>query len=45
MCLDMQLTCWNYIELKVDSEDAYSSCILDVDIEKQALTYLNPMVK
>ncbi|XWS44656.1 hypothetical protein CRYUN_Cryun15aG0067000 [Craigia yunnanensis] len=33
-CLDAQLSCENCIDLKVDSEDAYSSCILDIDIEK-----------
>ncbi|XP_022774975.1 uncharacterized protein LOC111316971 isoform X2 [Durio zibethinus] len=35
MCLDAQLSCQNYIDLKVDSEDAYSSCILDTNIEKE----------
>ncbi|MBA0742180.1 hypothetical protein Gogos_015263 [Gossypium gossypioides] len=35
MCLDAQLSCQNCIDLKVDSEDAYSSCILDINIEKE----------
>ncbi|KAB2058124.1 hypothetical protein ES319_A11G213300v1 [Gossypium barbadense] len=35
MCLDEQLSCQNCIDLKVDSEDAYSSCILDINIEKE----------
>ncbi|KAE8696243.1 RAB GTPase H1E isoform 1 [Hibiscus syriacus] len=35
MRLDAQLSCHNCIDLKVDSEDAYSSCILDVNIEKE----------
>ncbi|XWS29529.1 hypothetical protein CRYUN_Cryun24cG0036900 [Craigia yunnanensis] len=34
MCLDAQLSCQNCIDLKMDSEDAYSSCILDINIEK-----------
>ncbi|XWS41576.1 hypothetical protein CRYUN_Cryun17cG0093600 [Craigia yunnanensis] len=34
-CLDAQLSCQNCIDLKVDSEDAYSSCILDINIEKE----------
>ncbi|KAK8556688.1 hypothetical protein V6N13_064704 [Hibiscus sabdariffa] len=35
MCLDAQLSCHNCIDLKVDKEDAYSSCILDINIEKE----------
>ncbi|XP_021301243.1 uncharacterized protein LOC110429498 isoform X1 [Herrania umbratica] len=35
MCLDAQLSCQNCIDLKVDSEDDYSSCILDINIEKE----------
>nr|KJB44167.1 hypothetical protein B456_007G238400 [Gossypium raimondii] len=35
MCLDAQLSCQNCVDLKVDSEDAYSSCILDINIEKE----------
>ncbi|KAG4179107.1 Adenine deaminase 2 [Gossypium arboreum] len=35
MCLDAKLSCHNCINLKVDSEDAYSSCILDINIEKE----------
>ncbi|OMO56075.1 hypothetical protein CCACVL1_26770 [Corchorus capsularis] len=35
MCLDAQLSCQNCIDLNVDSEDAYSSCILDINIEKE----------
>ncbi|XP_022739750.1 uncharacterized protein LOC111291894 [Durio zibethinus] len=34
MSLDAQLSCQNCIDLKVDSEDDYSSCILDINIEK-----------
>ncbi|MFQ6645146.1 hypothetical protein Gotur_019126, partial [Gossypium turneri] len=35
MCLDAKLSCRNFIDLKVDGEDAYSSCILDINIEKE----------
>ncbi|MBA0570207.1 hypothetical protein Goshw_004237 [Gossypium schwendimanii] len=35
MCLDAKLSCRNCIDLKVDGEDAYSSCILDINIEKE----------
>ncbi|KAE8700097.1 hypothetical protein F3Y22_tig00110562pilonHSYRG00080 [Hibiscus syriacus] len=35
MRLDAQLSCHNCIDLKVDSEDAYSSCILDINIKKE----------
>ncbi|MFQ6636707.1 hypothetical protein Gotur_013934 [Gossypium turneri] len=35
MCLDAQLSCQNCIDLKVDREDAYSSCFLDTNIEKE----------
>ncbi|EOX92104.1 hypothetical protein QUC31_003459 [Theobroma cacao] len=35
MCLDAQLSCQNCIDLKVDTEDDYSSCILDINIEKE----------
>ncbi|XVF17250.1 hypothetical protein REPUB_Repub10bG0103600 [Reevesia pubescens] len=35
MCLDAQLSCQNCIDLKMNSEDAYSSCILDINIEKE----------
>ncbi|KAE8673959.1 putative mitochondrial adenine nucleotide transporter BTL3-like isoform X1 [Hibiscus syriacus] len=33
--VDAQLSCHNCIDLKVDSEDAYSSCVLDINIEKE----------
>ncbi|XVF15189.1 hypothetical protein REPUB_Repub09cG0129100 [Reevesia pubescens] len=36
MCLDAQLSCQNCFDLKVDSEDSYSSCLLDINIEKEA---------
>ncbi|XVF61624.1 hypothetical protein PTKIN_Ptkin08bG0145600 [Pterospermum kingtungense] len=35
MCLDAQLSYQNCYDLKVDREDAYSSCILDINIEKE----------
>ncbi|KAK8687306.1 hypothetical protein V6N13_086131 [Hibiscus sabdariffa] len=35
MGLDAPLSCQNYIDLKVDGEDGYSSCILDINIEKE----------
>ncbi|TYJ04314.1 hypothetical protein E1A91_A12G083900v1, partial [Gossypium mustelinum] len=35
MCLDAQLSFQNCIDLKVDREDAYSSCFLDINIEKE----------
>ncbi|MBA0772171.1 hypothetical protein Gotri_007590 [Gossypium trilobum] len=35
MCLDAQLSCQNCIDLKVDREDAYSPCFLDINIEKE----------
>ncbi|KAL1077705.1 hypothetical protein V6Z11_D10G113300 [Gossypium hirsutum] len=35
MRLDAKLSCRNCIDLKVDGEDAYSSCILDTNIEKE----------
>ncbi|MBA0862226.1 hypothetical protein Goshw_005997 [Gossypium schwendimanii] len=35
ICLDAQLSCQNCIDLKVDREDAYSSCFLDINIEKE----------
>ncbi|KAE8704059.1 hypothetical protein F3Y22_tig00110461pilonHSYRG00024 [Hibiscus syriacus] len=35
MCLDAPLSCQNCIDLKVDGEDGCSSCILDVNIEKE----------
>ena len=35
MCLDAELNCQNCIDLKVDGEDAYSSCILDINIKKE----------
>ncbi|KAL4367771.1 hypothetical protein GQ457_05G008400 [Hibiscus cannabinus] len=35
MCLDAPLSCQNCIDLKVDGEDGYSSCILDINIEKE----------
>ncbi|GMI67682.1 hypothetical protein like AT4G39900 [Hibiscus trionum] len=35
MCLDAPLSCQNCIDLKVDGEDGYSSCILDISIEKE----------
>ncbi|GMI68686.1 hypothetical protein like AT4G39900 [Hibiscus trionum] len=36
MCLDAPLSCQSCIDLKVDDEDGYSSCILDINIEKEA---------
>ncbi|KAK8321292.1 hypothetical protein V6Z12_A12G090400 [Gossypium hirsutum] len=35
MCLDAQLSFQKCIDLKVDREDAYSSCFLDINIEKE----------
>ncbi|KAK8717334.1 hypothetical protein V6N13_044605 [Hibiscus sabdariffa] len=35
MCLDAPLSCQSCIDLKVDGEDGYSSCILDINIEKE----------
>ncbi|XP_022751069.1 uncharacterized protein LOC111299853 [Durio zibethinus] len=35
MCLDAQLSCQSCTDLKVDSEDVYSSCILDINMEKE----------
>ncbi|XVF15191.1 hypothetical protein REPUB_Repub09cG0129300 [Reevesia pubescens] len=36
MCLDAQLSCQNCFDLKVDSEDSYSSCLLDINIKKDS---------
>ncbi|XP_039003935.1 uncharacterized protein LOC120130849 isoform X2 [Hibiscus syriacus] len=35
MCLDAPPSCQNCIDLKVDGGDGYSSCILDINIEKE----------
>ncbi|XWS33327.1 hypothetical protein CRYUN_Cryun22dG0072200 [Craigia yunnanensis] len=35
MRLDAQLRCQNCIDLKVEGEDAYSSCILDINMAKE----------
>ncbi|KAE8671518.1 hypothetical protein F3Y22_tig00111947pilonHSYRG00193 [Hibiscus syriacus] len=36
MCLDVPLSCQSCIDLKVDGEDGYSSCILDINIEEDS---------
>ncbi|KAE8704927.1 RAB GTPase H1E isoform 1 [Hibiscus syriacus] len=36
MCLDAPLSCQSCIDLKVDGEDGYSSCILDMNNEENA---------
>lgn len=33
MCLDPQLNCQKFIDLQMESADAYSPCIVDIDIE------------
>ncbi|KAA8530854.1 hypothetical protein F0562_005522 [Nyssa sinensis] len=33
-CLDAQLNCQNYIDLRMENVDVYSPCIVDIDIEK-----------
>lgn len=35
MCSDAQLDCQNCIDLQMESGDAYSSCIVDINIEKE----------
>ncbi|XP_050208337.1 uncharacterized protein LOC126657659 [Mercurialis annua] len=35
MCLDPQLKCQNFIGLQMESPDAYSPCIVDIDIEME----------
>ncbi|PKI66225.1 uncharacterized protein LOC116201187 isoform X1 [Punica granatum] len=34
MCLDAQLDCEDFVDYQVESLDAYSPCIVDIDIEK-----------
>lgn len=33
VCLDAKLNCQNYISLEMENAEAYSPCIVDVDIE------------
>ncbi|XP_038697428.1 uncharacterized protein LOC119995112 isoform X2 [Tripterygium wilfordii] len=35
MCLDIQSNCRDYIDVQIESADAYTRCILDSDIEKE----------
>ncbi|OAY35835.1 uncharacterized protein LOC110627400 [Manihot esculenta] len=35
MCLDTQLNCQNFIGFQMESADAYSPCIVDIDIEME----------
>ncbi|XP_015582149.2 uncharacterized protein LOC8269068 [Ricinus communis] len=35
MCLDPKLNCQNFIGLQMETPDAYSPCILDIDIEME----------
>ncbi|KAJ6733569.1 PROTEIN putative-RELATED [Salix koriyanagi] len=37
MCLDAQFSCHNFIDLQMESEDSYSPCILDIDIEMETI--------
>lgn len=35
MCLEAQLDCQNCIDLQMKSTDAYSSCIVDINVDKE----------
>ncbi|KAL5556040.1 hypothetical protein UlMin_038276 [Ulmus minor] len=36
-CDDAQLNCHNCIDLQMNTADAYSSCVLDINVEKESL--------
>ena len=37
MSKDAHLNCQNYIDLQINSIDAYSPCIVDINVEKESL--------
>lgn len=37
MCLDAQFSCHNFIDLQMESEDSYSPCVVDIDIEMETI--------
>ncbi|KAG6767327.1 hypothetical protein POTOM_028526 [Populus tomentosa] len=37
MCSDAQFSCHNFIDLQMESEDSYSPCVVDIDIEMETI--------
>jgi hypothetical protein len=37
MCLDAQFICQNLLDLQMESGDSYSPCVVDIEIEVEAI--------